>query len=57
MTWYKPRNESVKCETGGREYVDHCVGDVELGKVNWGGMLYKDVFGFKMIITFYDSGI
>lgn len=38
-------------------YVDHCVGNVELGKMNvWVGF-YEKVMGFKNLITFDDSDI
>jgi 4-hydroxyphenylpyruvate dioxygenase len=38
-------------------YVDHCVGNVELGKMNeWVGF-YEKVMGFKNLITFDDEDI
>ena len=38
-------------------HVDHCVGNVELGKMNvWVGF-YEKVMGFKNLITFDDSDI
>jgi len=38
-------------------YVDHCVGNVELGKMNeWVGF-YEKVMGFKNLITFDDADI
>ncbi len=38
-------------------YVDHCVGNVELGQMNrWVGY-YADVMGFRNLITFDDSDI
>jgi 4-hydroxyphenylpyruvate dioxygenase len=41
----------------GFEFVDHCVGNVELGKMNEWVKFYEDVMGFKMLITFDDSDI
>ncbi len=41
----------------GLEYIDHCVGNVELGRMNEWVKFYEDVMGFKMIITFDDKDI
>ncbi len=57
MPGYKPAKSSFKTEPVGLEYVDHCVGNVELGKMNEWVKFYEDVMGFKMIITFDDSDI
>lgn len=57
MPGYKPAKASFKAEPVGLEYVDHCVGNVELGKMNEWVKFYEDVMGFKMIITFDDSDI
>jgi 4-hydroxyphenylpyruvate dioxygenase len=41
----------------GLEYVDHCVGNVELGRMNvWVGF-YEKVLGFKNLISFDDKDI
>jgi len=41
----------------GLQYVDHCVGNVELGKMNhWVGF-YADVMGFRNLLTFDDKDI
>jgi 4-hydroxyphenylpyruvate dioxygenase len=41
----------------GLKYVDHCVGNVELGKMNvWVGF-YADVMGFRNLLTFDDKDI
>jgi 4-hydroxyphenylpyruvate dioxygenase len=41
----------------GLQYVDHCVGNVELGKMNeWVGF-YERVMGFKNLISFDDKDI
>ena len=38
-------------------YVDHCVGNVELGKMNVWVKFYEDVMGFKNLISFDDADI
>lgn len=57
MPGFKPAKSSFKTESVGLEYIDHCVGNVELGKMNEWVKFYEDVMGFKMIITFDDSDI
>ncbi len=37
--------------------VDHCVGNVELGKMNYWVKWYEDVLGFKQLISFDDKDI
>lgn len=41
----------------GLEYVDHCVGNVELGKMDEWVKFYEDVMGFKLLLTFDDKDI
>jgi len=41
----------------GLKYVDHCVGNVELGKMNVWVDFYADVMGFRNLITFDDKDI
>ncbi|HYW31114.1 MAG TPA: 4-hydroxyphenylpyruvate dioxygenase [Gemmatimonas sp.] len=41
----------------GLKYVDHCVGNVELGQMNRWVQYYADVMGFRNLITFDDSDI
>jgi 4-hydroxyphenylpyruvate dioxygenase len=41
----------------GLKYVDHCVGNVELGKMNDWVKFYEDVMGFKLLLTFDDKDI
>ena len=41
----------------GLKYVDHCVGNVELGKMNRWVQYYADVMGFRNLITFDDEDI
>ena len=38
-------------------YVDHCVGNVELGKMNVWVSFYERVMGFKNLVTFDDEDI
>ena len=49
MPGYKPAKASFKAEPVGLEYVDHCVGNVELGKMNEWVKFYEDVMGFKTV--------
>jgi 4-hydroxyphenylpyruvate dioxygenase len=39
------------------KYVDHCVGNVELGQMNNWVKFYEDVMGFKLLLTFDDKDI
>ncbi len=41
----------------GLQYVDHCVGNVELGKMDEWVRFYEDVMGFKLLLTFDDKDI
>lgn len=41
----------------GLRHVDHCVGNVELGKMNDWVRFYEDVMGFKLLLTFDDKDI
>lgn len=41
----------------GLKYVDHCVGNVELGQMNRWVQYYADVMGFRNLITFDDEDI
>lgn len=54
---YKPRKSTVAVAPVGLQYVDHCVGNVELGKMNEWVRFYEDVMGFKLLITFDDQDI
>ncbi|MGB4849569.1 MAG: 4-hydroxyphenylpyruvate dioxygenase [Saprospiraceae bacterium] len=44
-------------ESTGLKYVDHMVGNVELGKMNYWVNFYEEVMGFTNIITFDDKDI
>ena len=41
----------------GLKYVDHCVGNVELGDMDRWVKFYQDVLGFRLLITFDDKDI
>jgi len=41
----------------GLQYIDHCVGNVELGEMNKWVKFYEDVMGFKLLMTFDDNDI
>jgi 4-hydroxyphenylpyruvate dioxygenase len=41
----------------GLKYIDHCVGNVELGGMNKWVKFYQEVLGFKLLITFDDKDI
>jgi 4-hydroxyphenylpyruvate dioxygenase len=41
----------------GFQYIDHCVGNVELGHMNQWVKFYEEVLGFKLIVTFDDKDI
>ncbi len=43
--------------TAGLQYVDHCVGNVELGEMNRWVKFYEEVMGFKLLMTFDDKDI
>jgi 4-hydroxyphenylpyruvate dioxygenase len=54
---YKPVTSVFKPESIGLLHVDHCVGNVELGKMDeWVGF-YEKVMGFQLLVTFDDSDI
>ena len=57
MPGFKAATSSLQSESVGLDYIDHCVGNVELGKMNEWVKFYEDVMGFKMIITFDDKDI
>lgn len=54
---YKEAKSPFKVTPVGFEVIDHCVGNVELGKMNDWVRFYEEVMGFKMIITFDDKDI
>jgi len=57
MPGFEKRAPRYQAEPTGLLYVDHCVGNVELGKMNaWVGF-YERVMGFKNLISFDDKDI
>jgi 4-hydroxyphenylpyruvate dioxygenase len=44
-------------ESTGLKYVDHCVGNVELGRMNEWVKFYEDVLGFYNLLSFDDKTI
>lgn len=54
---FRPVKSRVNTKSVGLQFVDHCVGNVELGKMNEWVRFYEDVMGFKTIITFDDEDI
>ena len=57
MPGFVARKPRFQASETGLLYVDHCVGNVELGKMNeWVGF-YEKVMGFKNLITFDDKDI
>jgi len=54
---FKSRKSTLAVTTTGLKYIDHCVGNVELGKMNEWVRFYEQVMGFKLLITFDDHDI
>ncbi len=52
-----PVNDYNRKNPCGLKYVDHCVGNVEEGKMNYWVKWYEDVMGFKMFKHFDDADI
>lgn len=57
MPGYEAKQSTVPVKSVGLKYVDHCVGNVELGKMNEWVKFYEDVMGFKLLLTFDDKDI
>ncbi len=57
MPGFEPRTSELVSAPVGVQYVDHCVGNVELGKMNQWCKFYEDVMGFRNLISFDDSDI
>jgi 4-hydroxyphenylpyruvate dioxygenase len=47
----------LKAEPVGLLHIDHCVGNVELGRMNTWIKFYEDVMGFRNLISFDDKDI
>jgi 4-hydroxyphenylpyruvate dioxygenase len=54
---FKARESPYPSQSVGIKYVDHCVGNVELGDMNKWVEFYQKVLGFKLLITFDDKDI
>ncbi len=54
---FKPWNPTYQPKEIGLKYVDHIVGNVELGKLNAWVNFYNDVMGFTQIMSFDDKDI
>ena len=57
MPGFKAWKSNVKTKPVGLKHVDHCVGNVELGKMNEWVKFYEEAMGFKLLITFDDKDI
>ncbi len=57
MPGFEARKSSYPAQSVGLKFVDHCVGNVELGEMNKWVKFYQDVMGFKLLITFDDKDI
>jgi 4-hydroxyphenylpyruvate dioxygenase len=54
---FKPVTPHYQPADVGLKYVDHCVGNVELGRMNHWVAYYANVLGFRNLITFDDTDI
>jgi 4-hydroxyphenylpyruvate dioxygenase len=54
---FQSRKSNTTVTPIGLQYVDHCVGNVELGKMNDWVHFYEAVMGFKLLVTFDDKDI
>jgi 4-hydroxyphenylpyruvate dioxygenase len=57
MPGYQPVKPHFSPPDVGLKYVDHCVGNVELGKMNYWVEFYAHVMGFRNLLTFDDKTI
>ncbi|MGI8844087.1 MAG: 4-hydroxyphenylpyruvate dioxygenase [Gemmatimonadaceae bacterium] len=57
MPGFRKEQHRYNPEPIGLQYVDHCVGNVELGRMNTWVKFYEDVMGFKNLISFDDKDI
>jgi 4-hydroxyphenylpyruvate dioxygenase len=54
---YEPLQTEYHPQSTGLQYIDHMVGNVELGEMNKWSTFYADVMGFYNLITFDDKDI
>ncbi len=57
MPGYEPMTDNYITTPVGLLHVDHCVGNVELGRMDEWVKFYEDVMGFKLLLTFDDTDI
>lgn len=57
MPGFVEKESTLQVEPVGVEFVDHCVGNVEKGKMNKWVDFYRDVMGFTQYIHFDDKDI
>lgn len=57
MPGFVPKTNEKIARPIGLKYIDHCVGNVDLGDMNKWVKFYQDVLGFKLLITFDDKDI
>ncbi|MFP8490275.1 4-hydroxyphenylpyruvate dioxygenase [Gracilimonas sp. Q87] len=57
MPGYQPKESLLKTDPVGVQFVDHCVGNVELGQMERWVDFYRDVLGFTQYISFDDKDI
>src|SRR5215213_3752791 len=57
MPGFVPVDPDFNPPSVGLKYVDHCVGNVELGKMNHWVDFYATVMGFRNLLTFDDKDI
>jgi len=57
MPGFRPVTPRYQPAPVGLKYVDHCVGNVELGRMNTWVEFYGDVMGFRNLLTFDDKDI
>src|SRR4029079_1407186 len=57
MPGFQSREWRYQAQPTGLLHVDHCVGNVELGKMNFWVRFYERVVGFKNLVSFDDEDI
>lgn len=57
MPGFEPWTSKAPTIPIGLKYIDHCVGNVELGDMNKWVDFYRDVLGFQLLVTFDDKDI
>ena len=57
MPGYEAAKSLMEIKPTGLKYIDHCVGNVELGKMDTWVEFYEKVMGFGLLLTFDDKDI